>query len=319
MGARPRTDPRGHPRVLGDQRVPQARRPVARGALRVSSTWQDPSTRGRRRRPRRRAPSVCVSLADVRPPGQHIDLRLTAPDGYQAVRSYSAASANPPDTLDITVEERPTAKCHRTWCASWPPVTSSRSAGRWAAGSSGAPRKPPGPAHRRRLRNRAADGDAAPMTRSAIPPRSGCSTPYATPSRRYYRQELASLAESSRAPSRSTTCIPGARRQAGRSDASMPGSSHPALSAARPTLWSIFAGQQASSKPSRAGLSTPAIPRTGSRPNGMAAWEAPDERMDWPARARRPGAGDAAPADRTALGKTTSTATRSPVPFRKFS
>lgn len=40
-------------------------------------------------------------------PGQHIDLRLTAPDGYQAVRSYSAASANPPDTLDITVEELP--------------------------------------------------------------------------------------------------------------------------------------------------------------------------------------------------------------------
>ncbi|MCG2623743.1 FAD-binding oxidoreductase [Arthrobacter sp. I2-34] len=40
-------------------------------------------------------------------PGQHLDLRLTAPDGYQAVRSYSVASASPPDTLEITVEELP--------------------------------------------------------------------------------------------------------------------------------------------------------------------------------------------------------------------
>lgn len=38
-------------------------------------------------------------------PGQHVDVRLTAPDGYQAQRSYSIASA--PDgggTIDITVE-----------------------------------------------------------------------------------------------------------------------------------------------------------------------------------------------------------------------
>lgn len=38
-------------------------------------------------------------------PGQHVDVRLTAPDGYQAQRSYSIASA-PGDTgsLEITVE-----------------------------------------------------------------------------------------------------------------------------------------------------------------------------------------------------------------------
>jgi len=40
-------------------------------------------------------------------PGQHLDIRLTAPDGYQAVRSYSVAAAAAPDTLDITVEELP--------------------------------------------------------------------------------------------------------------------------------------------------------------------------------------------------------------------
>ena len=40
--------------------------------------------------------------------GQHYDVRLTAPDGYQAQRSYSIAS--PPETtgfIDLTVEEIP--------------------------------------------------------------------------------------------------------------------------------------------------------------------------------------------------------------------
>lgn len=38
-------------------------------------------------------------------PGQHVDVRLTAPDGYQAQRSYSIASAPAPDgRFDLTVE-----------------------------------------------------------------------------------------------------------------------------------------------------------------------------------------------------------------------
>jgi len=38
-------------------------------------------------------------------PGQHVDVRLTAPDGYQAQRSYSIASAPGPDgRFDLTVE-----------------------------------------------------------------------------------------------------------------------------------------------------------------------------------------------------------------------
>ena len=36
--------------------------------------------------------------------GQHVDVRLTAPDGYQAQRSYSIASAPELDTLELTVE-----------------------------------------------------------------------------------------------------------------------------------------------------------------------------------------------------------------------
>jgi ferredoxin-NADP reductase len=37
-------------------------------------------------------------------PGQHVDLRLTAEDGYQAVRSYSIASPSEADRVSITVE-----------------------------------------------------------------------------------------------------------------------------------------------------------------------------------------------------------------------
>ena len=37
--------------------------------------------------------------------GQHVDVRLTAPDGYSAVRSYSVASALPGDEIELTVEE----------------------------------------------------------------------------------------------------------------------------------------------------------------------------------------------------------------------
>ncbi len=37
-------------------------------------------------------------------PGQHVDVRLTAEDGYQAQRSYSIASAPAERWLDLTVE-----------------------------------------------------------------------------------------------------------------------------------------------------------------------------------------------------------------------
>ena len=54
-----------------------------------------------------RAKTFRVSLPDWHGfrPGQHVDVRLTAPDGYQAQRSYSIAS--PPEVesaLDLTVE-----------------------------------------------------------------------------------------------------------------------------------------------------------------------------------------------------------------------
>jgi ferredoxin-NADP reductase len=39
--------------------------------------------------------------------GQHVDIRLTAPDGYQAVRSYSIASAGEGEEIELAVERLP--------------------------------------------------------------------------------------------------------------------------------------------------------------------------------------------------------------------
>jgi ferredoxin-NADP reductase len=39
--------------------------------------------------------------------GQHVDVRLTAPDGYQAVRSYSIASAGPGQEIELAIERLP--------------------------------------------------------------------------------------------------------------------------------------------------------------------------------------------------------------------
>ena len=38
-------------------------------------------------------------------PGQHVDVRLTADDGYQAERSYSIASAPSGERIELTIEE----------------------------------------------------------------------------------------------------------------------------------------------------------------------------------------------------------------------
>src|SRR5260370_12251635 len=45
--------------------------------------------------------------------GQHLDVRLTAPDGYSAVRSYSIASApNPEGRVELTVERLPNGEVY---------------------------------------------------------------------------------------------------------------------------------------------------------------------------------------------------------------
>lgn len=42
--------------------------------------------------------------------GQHADVRLTAENGYQAVRSYSIASAGPGDRIQLAVDRLPTGE-----------------------------------------------------------------------------------------------------------------------------------------------------------------------------------------------------------------
>jgi ferredoxin-NADP reductase len=42
--------------------------------------------------------------------GQHADVRLTAPDGYQAVRSYSVASAGEGDRVQLAVDRLPSGE-----------------------------------------------------------------------------------------------------------------------------------------------------------------------------------------------------------------
>ena len=54
-----------------------------------------------------RAKTFTVKLSDWTPfrPGQHFDVRLTAPDGYQAQRSYSIGSAPEIEgVIDLTIE-----------------------------------------------------------------------------------------------------------------------------------------------------------------------------------------------------------------------
>ena len=57
----------------------------------------------------RETPSVTTLVLDVpgwpgHRAGQHVDLRLTADDGYQATRSYSVASAPEDDDVALTIE-----------------------------------------------------------------------------------------------------------------------------------------------------------------------------------------------------------------------
>src|SRR5947207_58818 len=90
-GCRPAPRPA---RLLGGLRLPQLWRPVARAALRGRLTWQ----LGRVVELHAETPhvkSIALELPDWpgHRAGQHVDVRLTAEDGYQAQRSYSIASA----------------------------------------------------------------------------------------------------------------------------------------------------------------------------------------------------------------------------------
>ena len=78
------------------------------GGLRVRRAWRP--ARLVERRPETATASTLVLDVPGWPgheAGQHLDVRLTADDGYQAARSYSLAAPADDDRIEITVQEVP--------------------------------------------------------------------------------------------------------------------------------------------------------------------------------------------------------------------
>ena len=107
--------------------------------------------------------------------GQHYVVRLTAPDGYTASRSYSVAS--PPDggnELDLTVERLDDGEVS-TFLHDVLEVGDELEVRGPIGGLLRVGRNHAGAAARRRLRHRAADGDAAARPRrTGRPARGSC-------------------------------------------------------------------------------------------------------------------------------------------------
>src|SRR5207302_8181613 len=96
---------RGQARILGDPRLPQLRRPMAGAAVLGRLTWQAGTVTSVRDET---ATARTIALSIPGWPGyragQHVDVRLTAADGYSAQRSYSIASAPEDGHVVLTVE-----------------------------------------------------------------------------------------------------------------------------------------------------------------------------------------------------------------------
>ena len=83
-------------------------RAAVSGGLKLRRTWRRAVLIERRPE----TPSACTLVLEVlgwpgHLAGQHIDARLTAPDGYQAARSYSLAAPIDSDHIEITVQGVP--------------------------------------------------------------------------------------------------------------------------------------------------------------------------------------------------------------------
>ncbi len=81
---------------------------MARAAVRRRLTWQAAQVLDVRRETSR-ASRLVLQVPDWpgHRPGQHLDVRLTAPDGYTAQRSYSIASGPEQPQVELLVEELP--------------------------------------------------------------------------------------------------------------------------------------------------------------------------------------------------------------------
>src|SRR4029077_7858363 len=90
MGARDHAPKRGAAGLLGIERLPHSRRPLAGTALLGRLTWELGEVTGLvQETPRVGTLQLLVPAWPGHLAGQHVDVRLTAEDGYQAQRSYS--------------------------------------------------------------------------------------------------------------------------------------------------------------------------------------------------------------------------------------
>jgi ferredoxin-NADP reductase len=83
-------------------------RAAVSGGLKLRRTWRSAAVVERRPE----TPTACTLVLDVpgwpgHLAGQHVDVRLTAPDGYQAARSYSLAGPSDGEHIQITVQAVP--------------------------------------------------------------------------------------------------------------------------------------------------------------------------------------------------------------------
>jgi ferredoxin-NADP reductase len=83
-------------------------RAAVSGGLKLRRTWRSAVVVERRQETQ----SACTLVLEVpgwpgHLAGQHLDIRLTAPDGYQAARSYSLAAPAEGEQIDITVQGVP--------------------------------------------------------------------------------------------------------------------------------------------------------------------------------------------------------------------
>ena len=188
---------RGRAGLLGAARLPRLRRPVARaavpGGLTARRAWRPAVLAGapaRDRAPRTRSCSTCRDWPGHLA-GQHVDVRLTAEDGYQAARSYSLAAPGRTATGSRSPSSgSPTARCRRSW-----PTSSAVGDAVEVRGPLGGwfvwrpERARTGAAGRRRVRRRPADGDGpGPGGRQPAPFRLLYSV--RTPDDRIYADEL---------------------------------------------------------------------------------------------------------------------------------
>src|SRR5437879_9629684 len=105
MGARAVAHPVRRARVLGELRLSQLRGPVETTTLRRRLTWQQAQVKATSpETPHARRLTLLVPGWPGHAPGQHVDVRLTAPDGYTAQRSYSIASPPQLPEVELIVE-----------------------------------------------------------------------------------------------------------------------------------------------------------------------------------------------------------------------